>query len=70
MAEICLQFPGLTEDARKKKVPLGFYVVIGQDLKEETSPSLFNVEEIVRENKVCGKLVDRFSISISMNYVV
>eukprot|EP00090_Calanus_glacialis_P008453 TRINITY_DN16803_c0_g1_i1.p1 TRINITY_DN16803_c0_g1~~TRINITY_DN16803_c0_g1_i1.p1 ORF type:complete len:987 (-),score=378.79 TRINITY_DN16803_c0_g1_i1:278-3136(-) len=67
MAESCLQFPGLTEDARKKKVPLVFHGVIGQDLKEETSPSFFNIEEIVivldyirqilemRENKVLPK---------------
>ena len=73
MAESCLQFPGLTEDARKKKVPLVFHGVIGQDLKEETSPSFFNIEEIVivldyirqilemRENKVCGRLVERFT---------
>ena len=53
MAEICLQFPGLTEDARKKKVPLGFYVVIGLDLKEETSPSFFNVEEISDCSGLC-----------------
>ena len=64
MADSCLQFPGLTEQARRQKVPLVFHGVIGQDLKEETSPSFFNVEEIVivldyirqvldmRENKV------------------
>ena len=47
MAESCLHFPGLTEQARKQKVPLVFHGVIGQDLKEESSPSFFNVEEIV-----------------------
>jgi len=67
MADSCLQFPGLTEQARKQRVPLVFHGVIGQDLKEETSPSFFNVEEIVivldyirqvldmRENKVQAK---------------
>ena len=64
-------------DRRRQEVPLVFYGVIGQDVKEKTSPSFFNFEEIVivldytsqilemREIKVCGKLVDRFSISIS-----
>eukprot|EP00092_Neocalanus_flemingeri_P108624 GFUD01139505.1.p1 GENE.GFUD01139505.1~~GFUD01139505.1.p1 ORF type:complete len:1236 (+),score=447.39 GFUD01139505.1:45-3752(+) len=47
MAESCLQFPGLPQEARRKKIPLVFHGVIGQDLKEETSPSFFNVEEIV-----------------------
>ena len=47
MAESCLNFPGLPEEARKKKVPLVFHGVIGQDLKEETSPSFFNIEEVV-----------------------
>ena len=42
MAESCLNFPGLPEEARKKKVPLEFHGFIGQDLKEETSPSFFN----------------------------
>jgi len=67
MAESCLQFPGLTEQARRQRVPLVFHGVIGQDLKEETSPSFFNVEEIVivldyirqvlemKENKVLAK---------------
>jgi len=67
MAESCLNFPGLTEGAKKQKVPLVFHGVIGQDLKEETSPSFFNVEEIVivvdyirqildmKENKVLPK---------------
>jgi len=67
MAESCLHFPGLTEKAKKEKVPLVFHGVIGQDLKEETSPSFFNVEEIVivldyirqvldmKENKVLAK---------------
>ena len=55
-------------------------LVMPGDLKEETSPSFFVVEEIVialdytrqifemRENKVCGKLVERFSISMIMLY--
>jgi len=47
MAESCLNFPGLPEEARRKKVPLVFHGVIGQDLKEETSPSFFNIEEVV-----------------------
>ena len=71
MAESCLQFPGLTDVARK--IPLIFRGVIGEDLREEISPSFFNIEEILivldyirqilemRENKVCGSLVERFS---------
>merc|ERR1719483_1192279 len=47
MAESCLNFPGLTEGAKKQKVPLVFHGVIGQDLKEETSPSFFNIEEAI-----------------------
>jgi len=47
MTESCLNFPGLTEEARREKVPLVFHGVIGQDQKEETSPSFFNIEEAV-----------------------
>ena len=42
----CLQFPGLSQEARGK-VPLIFRGIIGQDLKEEMSPSFFNAEEAV-----------------------
>ena len=56
-----------------RKIPLIFRGVIGEDLREEISPSFFNIEEILivldyirqilemRENKVCGSLVERFS---------
>jgi len=62
----CLQFSGLSEAARGK-IPLIFRGIIGQDLKEESSPSFFNVEEAVtvleyvkeitsmRENRVAAK---------------
>ena len=62
----CLQFSGLSEAARGK-VPLIFRGIIGQDQKEESSPSFFNVEEAVtvleyvkeitsmKENRVAAK---------------
>ena len=62
----CLQFPGLS-DAAKGKTPLIFRGIIGQDLKEESSPSFFNAEEAVtvleyvkeitsmKENRVAAK---------------
>ena len=67
LTESCLNFEGLTEGARRNRVPMIFHGVIGQDLKEEASPSFFNIEEIVivrdyikklcemRENKVKPK---------------
>ena len=42
----CLQFPGLSQEARGR-VPLIFRGIIGQDLKEEMSPSFFNPAEAV-----------------------
>ena len=62
----CLQFPCLSQEARGK-VPLIFRGIIGQDLKEEMSPSFFNAEEAVtvldyvkeitgmKENRVVAK---------------
>ena len=62
----CLQFSCLPE-AAKGKTPLIFRGIIGQDLKEESSPSFFNVEEAVtvleyvkeitsmRKNRVAAK---------------
>ena len=47
LTESCLNFEGLPDGAKRNKVPLIFHGVIGQDLKEETSPSFFNIEEIV-----------------------
>ena len=35
-----------------------FHGVIGQDLKEETSPSFFNIEEIVIVRDYIKKLLD------------
>jgi len=46
MVESCLQFPGLTE-AGRGKTPLIVHGVIGQDLREQSSPSFFNPEEVV-----------------------
>ena len=37
---------GLTKQA-KGQVPLIFRGIVGQDLKEEMSPSFFNIEEVV-----------------------
>jgi len=67
MTNSCLNFSCLTDEAKRNKVPLIFHGVVGQDLKEESSPSFFNVEEIiivmeyikqvldVRENRVSCK---------------
>ena len=41
-----MQFSGLTE-AGKGKTPLLVHGVIGQDLREQSSPSFFNPEEVV-----------------------
>merc|ERR1719376_1353957 len=46
MVMSCLQFPGLTE-AGKGTTPLLVHGVIGQDLREQSSPSFFNPEEVV-----------------------
>ena len=42
-----MNFPGLTQGARENRIPLVFHGVVGQDLKEESSPSFFNPEEII-----------------------
>ena len=39
-------FEGLPAEAKRNKVPMIFHGVIGQDLKEESSPSFFNPEEV------------------------
>lgn len=41
----CLNFSGLT-DASRGKIPFLVHGIIGQDLREETSPSFFNPEEV------------------------
>jgi len=46
LVDSCLNFPGLT-DAARGMTPLLVYGVIGQDLREEASPSFFNPEEVV-----------------------
>ena len=48
MVNSCLQFSGLTAQARGK-VPLIFRGIIGQDLKEEMSPSFFNIDWTMSE---------------------
>merc|ERR1719347_2002065 len=58
LTESCLNFEGLTPDARRNKVPMIFHGVIGQDLKEETSPSFFNIEEVVIVRDYIKKLLD------------
>ena len=44
-----VEFPGIPTRARGK-FPLIFHGVVGQDQREERSPSFFNPEEIVRLN--------------------
>jgi len=46
MVDSCLQFPGLTESSRGT-TPFLVHGVIGQDLREQASPSFFNPEEVV-----------------------
>jgi len=46
VVDSCLNFPGLTDSARGK-TPLLVQGVIGQDMREESSPSFFNPEEVV-----------------------
>ena len=46
MTESCLTFEGIPPVAKRNKVPMIFHGVIGQDLKEESSPSFFNPEEV------------------------
>lgn len=46
VTESCLVFDGLPPEAKRNKVPMIFHGVIGQDLKEESSPSFFNPEEV------------------------
>lgn len=46
VTESCLVFDGLPTEAKRNKVPMIFHGVIGQDLKEESSPSFFNPEEV------------------------
>merc|ERR1712112_716600 len=58
LTESCLNFEGLPPEAKKNKVPMIFHGVIGQDLKEQTSPSFFNIEEIVIVRDYIKKLLD------------
>ena len=74
MTESCLVFEGLPAEAKKNKVPMIFHGVIGQDLKEEMSPSFFNPEEVIivadyikkllqmRTNKVYVKILELINI--------
>ena len=48
----------MPEAARRNKVPLIFHGVIGQDLKEESSPSFFNIEEIIIVRDYIKKLLE------------
>ena len=58
VTESCLNFEELPEAARRNKVPLIFHGVIGQDLKEESSPSFFNIEEIIIVRDYIKKLLE------------
>ena len=54
----CLNFEGLTPEARRNKVPMIFHGVIGQDMKEQSSPSFFNVEEVIIVRDYIKQLLD------------
>ena len=56
--ESCLNFEGLPAEAKRNKVPMIFHGVIGQDLKEESSPSFFNIEEVVIVADYIKKLLE------------
>ena len=58
LTESCLNFEELPEAARRNKVPMIFHGVIGQDLKEESSPSFFNIEEIIIVRDYIKKLLE------------
>ena len=58
VTESCLHFEELPEAARRNKVPMIFHGVIGQDLKEESSPSFFNIEEIIIVRDYIKKLLE------------
>ena len=58
VTESCLNFEELPEAARRNNVPLIFHGVIGQDLKEESSPSFFNIEEIIIVRDYIKKLLE------------
>lgn len=67
VTESCLAFPGLPDQARANKVPLIFHGVVGQDLKEETSPSFFNPEEIVIVMDYVKKILEMNRNRVSKN---
>jgi len=58
LTESCLNFEELPEAARRNRVPMIFHGVIGQDLKEESSPSFFNIEEIIIVRDYIKKLLE------------
>ena len=58
LTESCLNFEGLPDGAKRNKVPLIFHGVIGQDLKEESSPSFFNIEEIIIVRDYIKKILE------------
>ena len=58
LTESCLNFEELPDEARRNKVPLIFHGVIGQDLKEESSPSFFNIEEIITVRVYIKKILE------------
>lgn len=58
MVNSCLQFSGLPAAAKKSNIPLIFHGIVGQDLKEERSPSFFNPEEAVTVLEYVKKLLE------------
>ena len=58
LTESCLSFEELPDEARRNKVPMIFHGVIGQDLKEESSPSFFNIEEIITVRDYIKKILE------------
>ena len=68
--ESCLNFEGLPAEAKRNKVPMIFHGVIGQDLKEESSPSFFNIEEVVIVADYIKKLLEMKSNKVIKLFII
>lgn len=56
-----LDFPGIKADPRKKgkdSLPIIFHAVVGKDMREERSPSWYNIDELALVNQYVTALTD------------
>ena len=58
-------FSDLTKQA-KGQVPLIFRGIVGQDLKEEMSPSFFNIEEVVTVLEYIKEIASSYSVLLNL----